>query len=141
MLIDLNDVMQRAPAAHAVCTISDGRGTMGSREGTMGAAGGCSVAGSQGAEYKSTADISSMPFPLLWMCLAPVLQETMASFWLNMLTGKAEVWSCLWSWFYLVLLFLIDEGQVYPGSDQHHTRVTLDLQKWQFVFSMLAHQI
>lgn len=36
MLIDLNYVMQRAPAAHAVCTISDGRGTMGSRAGDNG---------------------------------------------------------------------------------------------------------
>lgn len=62
----------------------------GAGQGTMEAAGGCSVAGSQGAEYKSTADISSVPFPLLWMCLAPVLQETMASSWLNVLGGDWE---------------------------------------------------
>lgn len=43
----------------------------------MEATGGWSVAGSQGTEYNSRADISSVPFPLLWICLASVLRETM----------------------------------------------------------------
>lgn len=81
MLIDLNYGMQRALSAHAVCTISPCKGTMGSRAGDNGGCGRLVLAGSQGAEHNSRADISSLPFPLLWMCLASVLQETMASSW------------------------------------------------------------
>lgn len=55
----------------------------GAEQGTMEAVGGWSVAGSQGAEYNSRADICSMPFPLLWMCPASVLRETMASSWIE----------------------------------------------------------
>lgn len=49
----------------------------GAEQGTMEAAGGWSMAGSQGTDHNSRADISSVPFPLLWICLASVLRETM----------------------------------------------------------------
>lgn len=88
-----------------------------------------------------------MHFPLLQICFTSVLWERMT--WhppglsVYEVTGKAEVWSRFCYCYYLLLFFLIkfliDVDQIYSGSDQHHTRLSVDLQKWEFVFSTLAH--